>query len=178
MVQPSAGGEKALVVGYGRVGKRVCALLSEHQIPFIAIDHNVSTVSSERHRGRHEVFYGDAADEAFLQACGLLTATGLIITMDAHDKASEIVRAARNARPDLLIVARAHDAEHARSLYAVGATTAVPETIEASFQLSEAALIGLGVATGLAIASIHEPRDRVRETLKRAAEQGTRPDVG
>jgi hypothetical protein len=35
---------------------------------------------------------------------------------------------------------------HARHLYAVGASDAVPETIEASLQLSEAALIGLGIA--------------------------------
>lgn len=173
LVRPTADGEKALVVGYGRVGKRVCSLLSEHHVPFIAIDHNVSIVSSERQRGQHGVFYGDASDEAFLAACGLSTATGLIITMDAHDKVGEIVRTVRNVRPDLMIVARARDAEHARSLYAVGATTAVPETIEASFQLSEAALIGLGVATGLTIASIHEHRDRVRESLKKAAERGS-----
>ena len=51
-------------------------------------------------------------------------------------------------RPDIVIVSRARDADHARHLYALGATDAVPETIEASLQLSEAALVGLGVADG------------------------------
>jgi CPA2 family monovalent cation:H+ antiporter-2 len=46
----------------------------------------------------------------------------------------------------------------------------VPETIEASLQLSEAALVGLGVATGLAIASIHEKRDEIRHSLQQAAQ--------
>jgi monovalent cation:H+ antiporter-2, CPA2 family len=74
-------------------------------------------------------------------------------------------------RPDVLIVSRARDAEHARHLYALGATDAVPETIEASLQLSEAALVGLGVAAGLAIASIHEKRDEIRQALQEAAHE-------
>jgi CPA2 family monovalent cation:H+ antiporter-2 len=45
-------------------------------------------------------------------------------------------------------VARARDARHAAHLYAVGATDAVPETIEASLQLSEAVLADLGVPMG------------------------------
>ena len=48
----------------------------------------------------------------------------------------------RALRPDIKIVARARDADHARHLYALGATDAVPETVEASLQLSEAALVG------------------------------------
>jgi monovalent cation:H+ antiporter-2, CPA2 family len=42
----------------------------------------------------------------------------------------------------------------------------VPETIEASMQLSEAALIGLGVPAGIVIASVHEQRDVFRAELK------------
>ena len=45
---------------------------------------------------------------------------------------------------------------------------AVPETIEASLQLSEAALIGFGVATGPVIASIHKERDKIRAELQKA----------
>jgi K+:H+ antiporter len=74
-------------------------------------------------------------------------------------------------RPDILIVSRARDATHARHLYLKGVTDAVPETIEASLQLSEAALVGLGLATGQVIASIHEMRDEFRKELQDAASQ-------
>ena len=67
------------------------------------------------------------------------------------------------------IVSRARDAEHARHLYGIGVTDAVPETIEASLLLSEAALIGLGVPWGRSIASIHEKRDEFRHELQQAA---------
>ena len=57
---------------------------------------------------------------------------------------------------------------------ALGVTDAVPETIEASLQLSEAALVGLGVPTGLVIASIHERRDVFRSELQGAAKAAGR----
>lgn len=89
----------------------------------------------------------------------------------------EIVAAARGVRPDVLIVSRARDAAHARHLYGIGVTDAVPETVEASLQLSEAALVGLGVATGPVIASIHEKRDEFRRELQTAAGQAGRSAV-
>ena len=61
------------------------------------------------------------------------------------------------------------DAEHARHLYRIGVTDAVPETIEASLQLSEAALVGLGIPMGPVIASFHEQRDGFRHQLQEAA---------
>ena len=76
-----------------------------------------------------------------------------------------VVKLARAERPDLTIVARARDAAHARALYKLGATDAVPETMEASLQLSEAALVDIGVPMGLVIASIHEQRDIYRKAL-------------
>ena len=50
---------------------------------------------------------------------------------------------------------RARDASHAAHLYAMGASDAVPETIEASLQLSEAVLVDLGVPMGPVLVSIH-----------------------
>lgn len=76
-----------------------------------------------------------------------------------------------------MIISRATDEAHASHLYAVGVTDAVPETIEASLQLSEAALIGLGLATGPVIASIHEKRDEFRKSLQNAARQAGRDKI-
>ncbi len=73
-------------------------------------------------------------------------------------------------RKDIVIVARARDSNHARHLYEIGVTDAVPETIEASLQLSEAALVGLGVPMGPVIASVHEQRDEIRQKLTKAAD--------
>jgi CPA2 family monovalent cation:H+ antiporter-2 len=174
--RPTAGRGQAIVVGYGRVGKVVCALLRQHGIPYIVADSDAATVTRDRREG-HDVFYGDAADPLFLEACGLATAAGVIITIHTARVIDQVVAHVRTARPDILIVSRARDEGHARHLYSLGATDAVPETVEASLQLSEAALVGLGVATGLAIASIHEKRDEIRHALQEAAKEAGRKEI-
>ena len=166
--KPAGGQNHAIVVGYGRVGKVVCELLREHGVPYLAADLDAPAVTRDRRNG-HDVYYGDAGDPKFLEACGLATAAGVIITIHTQSAIDEVVAHVRSLRPDILIVSRARDAAHASHLYSLGATDAVPETIEASLQLSEAALVGLGRPTGLVIASIHEKRDEIRRTLQQAA---------
>lgn len=167
-VRPPGEEEQAIVVGYGRVGKVVCSLLATHGLKYIAIDNEPADVARDRRDG-HNVYYGDATEPGFLEACGLMQATGVIITVQSHTAIDEVVGRIRAVRPDVLIVSRARDANHARHLYSIGATDAVPETIEASLQLSEAALVGLGIAVGQAIASVHEKRDEFRHSLQEAA---------
>jgi CPA2 family monovalent cation:H+ antiporter-2 len=169
VARPSGGQKHAIVVGYGRVGKVVCALLREHRISYIAADSDSVTVGRDRREG-HDVYYGDAADLRFLETCGLAKAAGVIITVHSRDVIDQVVEHVRGMRRDIIIIARARDADHARHLYELGATDAVPETIEASLQLSEAALVALGVAMGPAIASIHEKRDEIRRALQHAAD--------
>lgn len=176
MMRPTGRQRHAIVVGYGRVGKVVCALLKEHGVPYIAADFDASTVTHDRRDG-HDVYYGDAADPKFLEICGLADAAGVIITIHTHQLIDDIVEHVRAMRPDVLIVSRARDADHARHLYRLGATDAVPEAIEASLQLSEAALVGLGLATGPVIASIHEKRDEIRRGLQQAARAAGLADI-
>ena len=135
---------------------------------FLAADSNPAAVAQYRRRGR-EVYYGDAVNAAFLQSCGLMQATAVIVTIHGQAAIDEIVRIVRRIRPDIPIVSRARDATHARHLYKIGVTDAVPETIEASLQLSEAALINLGLQAGPVIASIHALRDEFRHDLQEAA---------
>ncbi|MGL4729906.1 MAG: cation:proton antiporter, partial [Bosea sp. (in: a-proteobacteria)] len=161
LARPEVRAGHAIVVGHGRVGQVVSAMLRTHNIPYIATDSDARAVSRERRAG-HEVFYGDAANRDYLNILGLADARAVIITIHTARIIDEIVPMVRAIRPDIPIVARARDAAHARHLYAIGVTDAVPETIEASLQLSEAALVDLGVPMGLVIASIHEKRDEFR----------------
>jgi len=165
---PGDGRARAIVVGHGRVGQVVCDLLDVHRFPYLSTDHDPSVVAKCR-RGGRDVYFGDASSPAFLKSCGLMAAPALIVTIHDPTAIDEIVRVARELRPDILIVSRARDAMHARHLYAIGVSDAVPVTIEASLQLSEAALVGLGLPAGPVIASIHEKRDEFRRELQEAA---------
>jgi CPA2 family monovalent cation:H+ antiporter-2 len=170
---PPAEAPTVLVVGYGRVGKLVGEMLSRHDIGWTAAERDPRLVESGRRAG-HAVYFGDASRAEFLRRSGLDQVKALIITMDAPEGAEAIVATARELRSDLTIVARARDARHAKRLYELGASDAVPETIEASLQLSETALVEIGVPMGLVIASIHERRDEYRKELNRPDALGGR----
>lgn len=173
VVAPSGGSGHAIVIGYGRVGQVVCSMLERHNVRYIAVDHDADAVPQHRRSGR-EVYYGDATHLEFLKNCGLMNARAVIVTVAAEAAIDEIVRQVRAVRTDIVVVSRARDAAHAQHLYAIGVTDAVPETIEASLQLSEIALLGLGIAAGPAIASIHEKRDEFRRALQQATRDAGR----
>jgi CPA2 family monovalent cation:H+ antiporter-2 len=156
---------RVIIAGYGRVGQLVGDMLERHKIAYLAIDMDPARVAAERRAGK-PVYFGDGAYPEFLRACGIDRALALVITLDTPSSVEAVLAAARQETSDITIVARARDARHATRLYELGVDDAVPETIEASLQLSEAVLSDIGVPMGLVIASIHERRDEFRAILK------------
>jgi CPA2 family monovalent cation:H+ antiporter-2 len=165
----------AFVIGYGRVGALVSDMLKVHNVSHVITEKRPDLVSEGRKESR-PIYYGDALNTSFLQHCGLTRAKAVIITIHDWEATDTIVQTIRSLSADITIVARARDADHARYLYEIGASDAVPETIEASLQLSEAALVDLGVPTGPVIASIHEKRDEFRAALQSAAGKAGRKE--
>jgi CPA2 family monovalent cation:H+ antiporter-2 len=157
---------RAIVVGYGRVGTLVGSMLEEHSIPYVGIEADPEVLARARRAGK-PLYYGDATRAELLRKCGIGKAFAIVVTMDSPSKIDQVVRTARAIRPDIKIIARARDENHAMELYRAGVTEAVPETSEASLQLGEAVLVEVGVPMGVAIAAIHERRDALRRLLGR-----------
>jgi CPA2 family monovalent cation:H+ antiporter-2 len=161
---PEDAEHRVIIVGYGRVGALIGEMLTWHKIPYIAVDSDARLIARARNAGA-PIYFGDATRPEFLRRCGIDTARALVVTMDAPRANEAVVETARGLRADLTLVARARDAAHAKTLYDLGVTDAVPETVEASLQLSEAVLVDIGVPMGYVIASIHEKRDEYRKIL-------------
>ncbi|MCX7378024.1 MAG: cation:proton antiporter [Alphaproteobacteria bacterium] len=160
---------RVIIGGYGRVGRTVSELLDAHRIPWIAVDADPDEVAALRRQGRRQVFWGDLANPELLAHLHLDTARALVVTMTDPDAVDALVSLARAARGDLHIIVRARDDRHAAHVYGLGATSAVPETIEASLQLSEAVLVDLGVAMGPILVSIHEKRAEFHDGIRAMA---------
>ena len=158
---------RTVVIGFGRVGRLVADMLTTHGQPYVAVEANIDAVADGRREG-YKVIFGDISRTETLDKLSLGHARALILTMDQPVLAEHIVKRVRQWIPELTIVARARDPEHAARLYKAGATDAVPETLESSLQLSEAMLVDLGVPMGPVIASIHEKRDEFRRQIKEA----------
>jgi CPA2 family monovalent cation:H+ antiporter-2 len=157
-----------VIIGFGRVGRTVADMLRAHDKPYVAVDADIDGVAAARREG-YSVVFGDVARAELVDRLRLGHAKALILTMDDPVLTVRLTRRVRSWVPHIPIIARARDATHAAELYKAGATDAVPETLESSLQLSEAALVDLGVAVGPVIASIHEKRDEMRKAIKEAA---------
>lgn len=167
---------RTIIVGGGRVGRLVADMMHTHGQAYVMIDTNPDLIDAAKRDGYRATF-GDAARGDTLQRLGAESAPAVVLTMDEPVLAQRLVTKLRREYPELLIVARARDPDHAAAMYRAGASHAVPETLEASLQLSEAVLVDIGVAMGPVIASIHAKRDEYREQLERDGNLNEKPKL-
>ncbi len=144
---------------------------------YLAVEHDIDSVLAAR-EGGYAVLFGDVARGAMVDKLDLGSADAVVLTMDDPVLTQRLAKRARAQFPDLPIIARARDTDHAARLYKAGVTDAVPEAMEASLQLSEAVLVDIGVAMGPVIASIHEKRSELRGEIMEAGELEAEPTLG
>jgi CPA2 family monovalent cation:H+ antiporter-2 len=174
-IGPTAG--KTVIFGFGRVGRMVADMLSEHDQPYLAVDSDIDGFTEARKSG-YSVLYGDVSRRELIEKLDLDQAKAVVLTMDDPVLTARIAKRLRADHPETPIIARARDSDHAAALYRAGVTDAVPEALEASLQLSEAVLVDIGVAMGPVIASIHEKRSELRAEIMEAGELEVEPSLG
>jgi CPA2 family monovalent cation:H+ antiporter-2 len=153
-----------VVTGYGRVGRLVVSVLDEQQVTSVIVEQDARIV--KRWFGQRQIVLGDASRPELLRKLRIDQAAAVILTMDHMAAAVRTVRAIRREFPEVPVVARARDEEHAIALRDAGANLVVPETLESGLQLSGFALSALGV-TEEATAKIIEVRREERIALYR-----------
>ncbi len=168
---------RTIVFGFGRVGRMVADMLREHDRPYLAVDSDIDNVMAAREAG-YPILFGDVSRNELVEKLKLGDASALVLTMDDPVLVARLARRLRSTFPDLAIIARARDTDQAARLYEAGVTDAVPETLEASLQLSEAVLVDIGVPMGPVIASIHEKRSELRSEIMTQAELEAEPRLG
>ncbi len=147
-----------ILAGYGRVGQSVARLLADEEAAILALDREPDKIRIARKDGLH-AYVGDAARAEFLNASGIARAAMLIVTVDDPERAEAMVRAALAVRPDLTVLARAHDGEHMARLTEAGANHVVPEAIESGLQMVQFALEVFGYDTETVRDRIAQARD-------------------
>ena len=166
-----------VIFGFGRVGTMVAEMLAAHGKPYLAVENDIDSVLAARDAG-YQVMFGDVARRTLVEKLHVGQANALVLTMDDPVLVVRLTRTLRAEYPDLPIIARARDTDHAARLYRAGVTDAVPETLEASLQLSEAVLVDIGLAMGPVIASIHEKRSQLRAEIMEQGELAEEPSLG
>ncbi|MFL6766115.1 MAG: cation:proton antiporter [Sphingomicrobium sp.] len=168
---------RIVIFGFGRVGRMVADMLITHKRAYLAVESDIDGVRSAREAG-YNVLFGDVRRPELADKLHLGHAAALVLTMDDPVLVAQLARRVRGWVPELPIIARARDTDHAAQLYRAGVTDAVPETLEASLQLAEAVLVDVGAPMGPVIASIHEKRSELRSEIMAEAELESEPRLG
>lgn len=133
-----------LIAGIGRFGQVVNRMARSAGLSTVVLDADPAAVERMRKFGV-KGYYGDPSRPDLLQAAGLAEAQVLVVTVDDPANASRIVSFARKARPDLHIVARAHDRVHVFELFRAGADDIVRETFDSSIRAGRYVLENMGL---------------------------------
>jgi len=106
---------QVVLVGYGRVGRRIAIALDNRSIPYVAVEQNRELVEQLRMTGTVAVS-GSAADPAVLVQAHIAHAAMLVIATPDPIGARQMAETARTLNPDIEIVLRTHSENESQLL--------------------------------------------------------------
>jgi CPA2 family monovalent cation:H+ antiporter-2 len=156
VAQPAAAGgaARAIVVGYGPVGREVARRVRENGLEPFVIDLNAETVLALQSERQHALF-GDASKQDLLLQAGIKTAAYLVITIPEPATSLLILVHARALNPSVRILVRTRYLAQAAGLHEAGADAVCCDEAE--------------IATALAILTRAHIRSDARATAAAAA---------
>jgi CPA2 family monovalent cation:H+ antiporter-2 len=111
-----------VVVGHGRVGRRICEALAAQGHAFVLAEQNREMVEGLRQRGYHAVA-GNASEPAVLIQAHVARARMLVIAIPDTFHVRQMIEIARTLNPDIETAVRTHSEEEAGLLRAEKAGT-------------------------------------------------------
>jgi glutathione-regulated potassium-efflux system ancillary protein KefC/glutathione-regulated potassium-efflux system protein KefB len=159
---------RVLIAGFGRMGQIVARVLRARQIRFTALEVSQAQVDFVRRFG-NKLYYGDASRLDMLRAAGAAQAKVLVIAVDDVEASVRIAELARRHFPNLRILARARNRQHAFRLLEAGVTEIWRETLASSLELAQSLLVALGTSSETAAAQVRRFREHDEETLRAQA---------
>ena len=112
--------KQVVLVGWGRVGKRIADALTAEAIPYVVAEENREFVETLRGRGIPAV-WGDATEASVLIQAHIRDAKALVIATPETIHVRKMVDIARTLNPLIQIVVRSHNAAEAELLESEGA---------------------------------------------------------
>ena len=136
---------EVVIAGFGRVGQIPGRLLAAQKIPFTVIEPSSEQVDFSRRFGS-TLYYGDPARPEILRAARVGEAKVFILALDDPEHSVRVARTVRRLYPDIKIIARARNRQHAFKLMDLGIDDSVRETFYSGLIMSQCMLEQIGYA--------------------------------
>ncbi|MDR2508017.1 MAG: Kef family K(+) transporter [Candidatus Accumulibacter sp.] len=107
--------KQVVLVGYGRVGKRIASEMAARQISYVIIEQNREMVEDLREQGIPAVS-GDASDPAVLIQAHIANAAMLVVATPNPIDIRQMADTARTLNPSIEIVLRTHSEDESQIL--------------------------------------------------------------
>ncbi|MBV8095840.1 MAG: cation:proton antiporter [Acetobacteraceae bacterium] len=133
-----------IICGFGRVGQIVGRILDMRGIRFTALEEDAAQVEVMRRFGA-QVYYGNPTRPDLLRAAGAGEGRLIVVALEDMEESLQVVDIVVRNFPNLTILARARNRQHAHMLLDRGVTQIVRETFFSSLRMSEMLLEELGV---------------------------------
>ena len=154
-----------IIAGFGRVGQIVARVLQMKGLPFTALDSSPTNVNFVRRFG-NEVYYGDLSRLDLLRSAGANNARVLVLAIDDVDASVRTATLVREQFPQLRILARARNRQHAFALMDAGVTEVIRKTYASSLEIAAAVLEALGETKVNASEAVRRFRELDQKTLQ------------
>ncbi|MDK2744989.1 MAG: cation:proton antiporter [Nitrospira sp.] len=126
--------DHVIIVGYGLNGRNLARVLSETEVPYIALDLDGDRVRREAAHGL-PLYYGDATNPTVLRHVKIEDARVLVVAISDPFMARRTVQVARGLSPKIHIVVRTRYLRELEELHQLGADDVVPEEFETSIEI-------------------------------------------
>lgn len=127
---------QVVLVGWGRVGKRIAEALGREGIPYVVVEENREFVASLRERGIPAV-WGDATEAEVLIQGHIARARALVVATPETVLVRKMVSVARQLNPAIEVVIRSHNIQEAELLEADDAGTVFVAEVELANAMTE-----------------------------------------
>jgi CPA2 family monovalent cation:H+ antiporter-2 len=161
----------AVIIGFGPVGQSVFRLLEQRGISPTVIEMNVETAMRLRADGV-PCIYGDANQSEVLEQAGIPEASTLILSSSGASGMTEAIRKAREANPDIVVLARADFVGEIPKITAAGAHEVFSGEGEVALAVTDSVLRHLGSTPD----QLDEARVWIRKYLASKSPQNSAAD--
>jgi CPA2 family monovalent cation:H+ antiporter-2 len=131
--------DHVIIAGFGLNGRNLARVLKEAGIPYVIVDLYADTVRRGQAQGE-PIYYGDVTQREMLERMGVERARLLVLAVSDPFATRRVIPVARQANPEIHIVARTRYVREVEELLRLGADEVVPEEFETSLEIFELVL--------------------------------------